>query len=191
MHVWLTACELGDDSWVGCRRLFNIFHPADPIAYRFEPLLDSKYGQIPAALLPIRGTHAKGSTATHQPQTQTTATTTTKTSEQPHDAERNASETEKKVSEIADADGTDRIDIVLQKAASDGYSQYVSSLTFAAHWCYWDNKSGPALPSLRLGFLMLCALLHPPSFPICPSHCFLFFSFVFCFSLMRRVSWPS
>ena len=36
--------------------------------------------------------------------------------------------------------GVERIDIMLQKAGTDGYSQYVSSLTFAAHWCYWDNK---------------------------------------------------
>lgn len=29
-----------------CRRMFNIYHPADPVAYRMEPLLNSDYMQV-------------------------------------------------------------------------------------------------------------------------------------------------
>ena len=35
-----------------------------------------------------------------------------------------------------------RVDYQLPKGsvASDSYSQYVSSLTFSSHWCYWESR---------------------------------------------------
>ena len=35
-----------------------------------------------------------------------------------------------------------RVDFELAKASgsADGYAQYVSSLTFSSHWCYWESR---------------------------------------------------
>ena len=40
----------------GCKRIFNIFHPYDPAAYRIEPLIDNRNATIDAKLI----THWKG-----------------------------------------------------------------------------------------------------------------------------------
>lgn len=41
-----------------CPRLYNVFHPFDPIAYRIEPLIDPSYKILPAAVVDHHaGTH--------------------------------------------------------------------------------------------------------------------------------------
>lgn len=40
----------------GCQRVFNIFHPYDPAAYRIEPLLNRKFASVEAKII----THWKG-----------------------------------------------------------------------------------------------------------------------------------
>ena len=44
-----------DFSLRGCSRVFNIFHPYDPIAYRIEPLLDQRNAEIEPKIM----THCK------------------------------------------------------------------------------------------------------------------------------------
>ena len=36
----------------GGTKLFNVFHPTDPFAYRFEPLLHPAFAEFPGRLLP-------------------------------------------------------------------------------------------------------------------------------------------
>jgi hypothetical protein len=36
----------------GCSRVFNIFHPYDPVAYRMEPLLDPRNAEIEPKIMP-------------------------------------------------------------------------------------------------------------------------------------------
>ena len=35
-------------------RFFNIFDPCDPVAFRFEPLINAKYSRLPPAMIPSR-----------------------------------------------------------------------------------------------------------------------------------------
>jgi hypothetical protein len=44
-----------DFTLVGCSRVFNIFHPYDPVAYRIEPLLDPRNAEIEPKIM----THCK------------------------------------------------------------------------------------------------------------------------------------
>ena len=93
-----------DYRFPGGAHLFNVFHPADPVAYRFEPLLDPAHARADPALVPARGS-----------------------------------------AEVDALFGPGaaralRIDYALQRSTGDSYSQYVSSLTFAAHWCYWESR---------------------------------------------------
>lgn len=44
------------DSLPGCKRVYNIFHPYDPVAYRIEPLIESKNARVDPKII----THWKG-----------------------------------------------------------------------------------------------------------------------------------
>lgn len=44
-----------------CNKMFNIFHPYDPLAYRIEPLIDSRYQYVDPVLIP----HHKGGKRMH------------------------------------------------------------------------------------------------------------------------------
>ena len=47
-----------------CPRLYNIFHPLDPVAYRMEPLLDPSFKSFPPMVIP----HFKGMKLIYQVQ---------------------------------------------------------------------------------------------------------------------------
>jgi len=48
---------LSEDFYLpGCRRVFNLFHPFDPVAYRIEPLIDNRNVDIAPRIVP----HWKG-----------------------------------------------------------------------------------------------------------------------------------
>ncbi|KAF4664289.1 hypothetical protein FOL47_005220 [Perkinsus chesapeaki] len=48
---------LPDGALPACRRVFNIFHPNDCVAYRLEPLLSPDLAQVPPLYVPHRGGH--------------------------------------------------------------------------------------------------------------------------------------
>jgi len=49
----------GGYTFPGGAKLFNIYHPADPIAYRFEPLIDPKASEEAPGVVPVRGEKRK------------------------------------------------------------------------------------------------------------------------------------
>lgn len=54
--------RLGEDFILPtCPRFYNIFHPYDPVAYRFETLIDVKMVDVPPVLIP----HHKGRKRMH------------------------------------------------------------------------------------------------------------------------------
>ncbi|XP_065558770.1 phospholipase DDHD2-like isoform X2 [Artemia franciscana] len=64
MFVAVRGIEtLGPDfKFPSCPKMYNIFHPHDPIAYRVEPLIDPRMASIPPVLMP----HHKGRKRFHR-----------------------------------------------------------------------------------------------------------------------------
>jgi hypothetical protein len=50
-HTPRAAHGLARGRLTGGTKLFNVFHPTDPFAYRFEPLLDPAFAQFPGPFL--------------------------------------------------------------------------------------------------------------------------------------------
>ena len=98
----------------GGGRLFNIFHPADPIAYRFEPLLSAASVGMTPGNVPVRGSKEKKAEGGKRSGT----------------------------SKAEEGGGGSRArgDWQLQNVGTEGYSQLLGGITFSAHWCYFENK---------------------------------------------------
>eukprot|EP00960_Hanusia_phi_P031486 749318-Hanusia_phi.AAC.1 len=111
----------------GGAKFFNIFHPTDPIAYRFEPLLDEEYSKFPAAPMPTRSCSLREQPFLVIP---------SKHAGEVRDDE-GAGAGGDRAEEEEEERRLERIDLVLSTGSGTGdsyYTQYVSSLTFASHW---------------------------------------------------------
>lgn len=98
----------------GGGRLFNIFHPADPIAYRFEPLLSAASVGMTPGSVPVRGSKEKKAGG--------------------------GKRTDTSKAEGGVGGSRARVDWQLQNVGTEGYSQLLGGITFSAHWCYFENK---------------------------------------------------
>lgn len=151
-----------------CNRMFNIFHPFDPIAYRIEPLIDPSYRTIKPLLIP----HHKGRKRMHLQIKESIidlrqrvvdsirATWNSiqdfalahKSIEPPKDVEDEVNrmvdeelqltegeeEPKGKIKPIGSLNYGKRIDYVLQEKPFEIVNEYLFAM--ASHACYWESE---------------------------------------------------
>jgi len=115
-----TRGDVYKDSWPreakgfafpGGARFFNIFDPTDPVAFRFEPLINPSYSRLPPAVVPSRHKRTISPLLEQQPR-----------------------------ATRADFFGWQRIDFALQEAGvSSGLMGHLRAIS-QAHYCYWTSK---------------------------------------------------
>ncbi|KAL3921579.1 MAG: hypothetical protein SGILL_002674 [Bacillariaceae sp.] len=145
----------------GCPRVFNIFHPYDPVSYRIEPLLDARNADIEPKIM----THWNGGfrfqyqtkrlwqKLVHQTMNAQESVFNSLESgivalglldsaydddgDDDEDSDDKSQESSFKV-ETGRLNGGRRIDYMLQEKEIDRANEYVAAL--AAHSCYWLEK---------------------------------------------------
>jgi len=142
----------------GCRNVFNIFHPYDPVAYRIEPLIyRSNAGIEPLIIMHWNGGYrvqyqtkriwkqiVNGTMRTHQnmveaveAQMMTLGFLDTNTNNN-NDTAIAAMDFEEDINYFGQLNKGRRIDYMLQEKEIENANEYVAA--FAAHSSYWQEK---------------------------------------------------
>ena len=145
----------------GCARVFNIFHPYDPVAYRIEPLLDPKNAEIDPKIMPhwYGGFRFQYQTkrmwrkiVLQTIRTQESVIETLESGiaslglldgaahdfEDDDDIESGTSQQNSPRVVTGNLNSGQRIDFMLQEKEIENANEYVAAL--AAHSCYWLEK---------------------------------------------------
>jgi len=127
-----------------CANFFNIFHPYDPVAYRFEPLIDPFMAHVDAVLIP----HYRGRKRLHLKAREKVYSSIkwlrsmlakvlgvfgTRS-----DAVMNEPAMIMPPINVGKLNGGKRIDYALQEAPLESINEYLFSIT--SHLIYWESK---------------------------------------------------
>jgi hypothetical protein len=149
-----------DHTLRGCPRVFNIFHPYDPVSYRIEPLLDRRNADIDPKImthwnggfrfqyqtkrfwekLVDKTMHAQESVFNSLESGIVALGLLDSAYDSDHDDEDDDAQSEESSFRVVTGrlNGGRRIDYMLQEKEIDRANEYVAAL--AAHSCYWLEK---------------------------------------------------